>query len=123
MNNTQKRFIGFGICIIVRSLFVLLAKSIDNKYLSYLGFLSLLPALGFTIIYLGKLRVKGPETFGENIWWNDLRPLHAILYFTFAYFAINKNKDSYKILLLDVILGLIAFLNYHYINNSFSKLF
>ena len=53
MNNIQKRFLLFLIgCIGVRSLFVVIAKNIDIKYLQYLGFLALLPALGFAYIYL-----------------------------------------------------------------------
>ena len=114
----KKRFLLFSICILVRSLFVIIVKKIDKKYLPYLGLLALLPAFGFLIIYFGGYRKTGGETFGQKIWWNNLRPIHAMLYLTFAYLAINRSKYSYKPLLIDVIIGLSAFLYYH-----FSKLF
>ena len=123
MNKIQKRFIGFFICIIARVILVIVAKNLDAKYLPYMGMLLTLPALGFTIIYLNGYRKTGLETQGDKIWWNDLRPIHAALYFMFSYYAINKNKNSYKILLFDVIFGTLAFLIYHYTNGSFRKLF
>jgi len=124
MNNIQKRFLLFLIgCIGVRSLFVLVAKNIDMKYLKYLGYLALLPAIGFAYIYLTGSRKTGQEVFGEKIWWNDLRPLHSLLYFLFAYNAIIGNKNSWIYLLVDVIIGLVSFLVFHYRNGDFSKLY
>ena len=123
MNNIQKRFLLFLIgCIGVRSLFVVIAKNIDIKYLQYLGFLALLPALGFAYIYLTGSRQTGKEVFGEKIWWNDLRPLHSLLYFLFAYNAIIGNKNSWIYLLIDVVIGIISFLNFHYRNGDFTKI-
>jgi hypothetical protein len=68
-------------------------------------------------------RKTGQEVFGEKIWWNDLRPLHSLLYFLFAYNAITGNKNSWVYLLIDVIIGLVSFLIFHYYNNDFAKLF
>ena len=53
MNSIQKRFLLFLIgCIGTRSLFVIIAKQININYLSYLGYLSLIPAFGFIYILL-----------------------------------------------------------------------
>ena len=123
MNNIQKRFLLFLIgCIGTRSLFVLIAKNINIKYLPVLGYLALLPAIGFIYIYLTNSRTTGAEVFGEKIWWNNLRPLHSLLYFLFAYNAINGNKQAWVYLLVDVLIGLISFLNFHYKNGDFAKL-
>ena len=120
MNNIQKRFLLFLLgCIGVRSLFVLIAKYINTNYLKYLGYLALLPAIGFIYIYLTGTRKTGPETLGDKIWWNDLRPVHACLYLLFAYNAIIGNKDSWIYLLADVLIGLISFLLYHYVKGDF----
>ena len=120
MNELHKRMLLFLIgCISVRSLFVIIAKYIDTKYLKYLGYLALLPAIGFLYIYLTGSRKTGPETFGAKIWWNDLRPLHSILYFLFAYNAIIGNKQAWVYLLADVLIGIISFLIYHYVNGDF----
>ena len=124
MNIIQKRFLAFLFgCILVRSLFVLVAMKANKKYLPYFGILAILPAVGFLYIYFGNYRKKGGETFGQKIWWNHLRPIHALFYLTFAYLAIKKSPHSYKLLLIDVILGLLSFLMYHYSVDSFSKLF
>ena len=48
--------------------------------------------------------------------------VHALMYGLFAYNAINKNPNSWVFLLIDVILGLISFLIFHYINGDFSKI-
>ena len=124
MNTIQKRFLLFLVgCIGTRSLFVILARKANTEYLKYMGYLALLPAIGFIYIYLTGSRITGGETFGDKIWWNNLRPLHALLYFLFAYNAIIGNKNAWLYLLFDVIFGLTSFLIFHYQNGDFSKLF
>ena len=124
MNNFQKRFLLFIFgCIFVRILFVIIAKNISLNYLPYLGYLALLPSIGFFYIYFTGTRKTGAEVFGDKIWWNDLRPIHGLLYALFAYNAINKNIYSWVYLLIDVIIGLISFLIFHYYNGDFKKLF
>ena len=123
MNTIQKRFLLFLIgCIGTRSLFVYLAKNASEINLMYMGYLALLPAIGFLYIYFTGTRKTGAEVFGEKIWWNDLRPIHSLLYFVFAYNAINGNKNSWIYLAIDVIIGLISFLSFHFYNGDFKKL-
>jgi hypothetical protein len=122
MNDLQKRFLIFLIgCIGMRTLFVIIAKNSSEKNLKYIGYLALLPAIGFTYIYISGSRKTGAEVFGGKIWWNNLRPLHAFLYFLFAYNAINGNKNAWMFLLIDVVVGLISFSTFHYYNGDFSK--
>ena len=124
MNSLQKRFLAFLLlCIPVRISFVFISRKVDKKYLPYLGYLAILPAIGFAYIYIFGKRKTGAETFGQKIWWNHLRPIHALLYALFAYLAINKNKNSHFVLFADVLIGFVSFLYYHYSVNSFSKLF
>ena len=53
MDTIQKRFLLFLIgCIGTRSLFVYLAKNANKTYLQYIGYLSLLPAIGFFYLFL-----------------------------------------------------------------------
>lgn len=123
MNTIQKRFLLFLIgCIGLRSLFVVIAKNIDIKFLPYLGYLALLPTIGFIYIYVTGSRKTGAEVFGEKIWWNDLRPVHALMYGLFAFNAINKNPNAWIYLLIDVLIGLFSFLIFHYTNGDFSKI-
>jgi hypothetical protein len=123
MNDIQKRFLLFLIgCIGIRTLFVIIAKNISINYLPILGYLALLPAIGFVYIFVTGSRKTGGEVFGEKIWWNNLRPIHAILYSLFAYNAIIRNSNAWMYLLIDVTFGLVSFLIFHYSNGDFSKL-
>ena len=124
MNTIQKRFLLFLIgCIGTRTLLVYLAKNVDKTNLKYMGYLSLLPAIGFFYLFLSGSRKTGAEVFGDKIWWTNLRPVHGLLYFLFSYNAINGNPDAWMYLLVDVIIGLISFLGFHYYNNDFTKLY
>ena len=124
MNDLQKRFALFlFVCIGLRSLLVYIAKTTDVKYLQILGYLAIIPAIGFSYIFLTGSRKTGIEVLGDKIWWNKLRPIHAILYGLFAYNAINKNREAWIYLLIDVIIGFISFIAYHYLEGNFTKVF
>jgi hypothetical protein len=101
---------------------VYLAKNANVTYLKYMGYLSILPAVGFFYLFLTGSRKTGPEVFGDKIWWNDLRPIHGLMYFLFAHNAINGDAFAWIYLLVDVVIGLVSFLLFHYYNNDFSKL-
>lgn len=123
MNTIQERFLLFLFgCIGTRSLLVYLAKNSSILYLKYMGYLALLPAIGFMYLFLSGSRTTGAETFGAKIWWNNLRPIHGIIYFLFSYNAIIGNQSAWKYLLVDVIFGLISFLTFHFYNTDFTKL-
>ena len=123
MNKIQKLFLYFLLgCVGDRLSIVMIAKEINKKYLKYLGYLALLPAIGFMYVYVTGAR-KGLGVFGEKIWWNHLRPVHSILYFLFAYNAIIGNKQAWIYLLIDVSISLVSFLIEHYVNGDFKLLF
>jgi hypothetical protein len=123
MKDIQKRFLLFLFgCIGTRFLFVWIAKTVDVNYLPYLGYLALLPAIGFFYIFFTKSRETGAEVFGGKIWWNNLRPLHGVFYGLFAYNAIQKNPNSWMYLLADVLVGLLSFLWHHSSVGSFREL-
>ena len=116
MKTLEKRILLFLIgCIGTRILLVVLAKNASKQHLRYLGYLALLPAMGFFYIYLTGSRKTGMEVFGGKIWWNNLRPIHGFLYFLFAYNAINGNPQAWIFLLIDVTFGLLSFLNHHFL--------
>jgi len=113
-SNIEKRMLLFLCgCIVVRLLLVCIAKNISDDYLQYMGYLALLPAIGFMYIFATGARQTGAEVFGDKIWWNSLRPIHSTLYGLFAYSAINKNRNSWVFLALDVAIGFVAFVNQH----------
>ena len=124
LNDIQKRFLMFLVgCIGTRSLFVYIAKT-QLAFLPFLGILALGAAIGFAYIYITGARSSGPapETLGAPIWWNDLRPVHSLLYFMFAISAIRGSKNAWVFLLIDVLIGLASFLAFHYSNGDFAQL-
>jgi len=109
-----KRLLLFLIgCIGTRLALAYTAKVLSPKYLTYMGYFALLPALGFTYIYLTGSRSTGIEA-GGRIWWNSLRPIHALMYFAFAYHAIQGHSFAWWILLADTLFGLMMFLLHHF---------
>jgi hypothetical protein len=102
-------------CRVVRTLLVILAYYIPLKYLSIMGFLAAILSIGWMVIWTFGLRKTGTETFGQPIWWNSLRPIHALLYGIFAYMAVNKNRNAWILLAIDSIVGFVAFdIHYYY---------
>ena len=96
------------VCIPIRLFLAYIARIIPNNYLPMMGFVFLIPAIGFLYFYFSGTRKTGIETFGKPIWWNSLRPVHSILYLTFVYFALNKYREAWYFLFADAIIGLIA---------------
>ncbi len=122
MNNIQKRFLLFLIgCMGVRSILVYFAKE-HPEYLTVMGFFSLIIGAGFIYINLTNSRKTGAEVFGDKIWWNNLRPIHGSLYLLFGILAINKYNFAWIVLLIDLLVGLVGFLHYHYTAGNFAQL-
>lgn len=99
-------------CIGTRLALTFLAKN-STQYLPILSIFTGLISIGFMTIYIFGLRKTGLETDGKLIWWNDLRPVHAALYGAFSYMAYQGDPTSWKLLLVDTLIGLFAYI-YHY---------
>lgn len=83
----------------------------------YIAAMTAIIALGFSIIYIFGLRKTGAETMGQPIWWNNLRPVHAVLYGATAYLLFRGNNGlAWKILLVDTLIGLGFFMRHHLTN-------
>jgi hypothetical protein len=50
--------------------------------------------------------------FGGPVWWNHLRPVHASMYTLFGILALMGSEHSYAVLLADVGLGILSYLNH-----------
>lgn len=123
MNDLQKRFYLFLFgCIGTRTLFTILAASVSVSFLHILGYIALLPVFGWIYIMLIGKRNTGPEVFGGRIWWQNLRPLHTLLWAGFAYCAISGFPSAYRLLAIDTAIGLAAFLFHHNSNGDLPKM-
>ncbi len=113
--NETKRIALFLLgCMGARSLLVYLAYKPSTRHL--VSLFCIVVAIGFMYIYLTGTRKTGPEVFGDIIWWNHLRPVHATLYATTALMIWTKTyaNDAWKVLLLDLVIGLFAFVHKHF---------
>lgn len=121
--NLRKRFILFIIgCIGLRSYLVYFAKTTSKTNLRYFGYAALVISFGFMFLYFSGFRKTGAEVFGDKIWWNDLRPVHSLLYFLFAYYVFTNKQGAWKFLATDVTIGFSAFIYYYYTHGNFNKL-
>lgn len=96
-----------GICIPLRLLLTFLAYKFKNL-LPYIGIVFLCMAFGFISVYVTDMRKTG--ILGQKAWWNELRPVHGVLYLLFAILAFKGKSYSWMILLLDVVIGLFAWI-------------
>jgi hypothetical protein len=106
-----KPFLYLSVCLVVRALLAYAVKRTPAHRLPIVGALALIPAIGFTLIYLADWR-RGPVTetgSGCTVWWNALRPVHAAMYWTTALYAIKRETTmAYLPLVIDVLVGLVA---------------
>ena len=116
MENKLKRILLFTLlCIPIRILLTYMAMTCDKKTLNLMGVLALIVSFGFMYIYVTGGRLTGSETMGDPIWWNFLRPVHALLYCIFAIMAINSKKNAHVPLAIDTTIGFLAFMHYHFV--------
>lgn len=106
--------IYFGICIITKLLLVYGVKNtIYSKKRYIFMIIYTIFAIGLLYQYITKYRKKG--AFNQSIWWDFLRPIHSIIYLIVIYLIYNKNKLSYLLLLLDIIISIIFHIKYRYL--------
>lgn len=112
-NNCLKASLLFLLaCIPVRLLIAYAVQRHPEKYRLWIAAALLVPAIGFLTIYFKGLRQNPGETLGCNggqVWWNDLRPVHSLLYATAAALLVLKQRSAHYPLYLDVLIGITAF--------------
>lgn len=62
-------------------------------------------SFGFAYLYITKQRKRG--AFGQEIWWDFLRPIHAFLLFVSGVLLSLKVKETYLVLIVDAFLGVL----------------
>ena len=106
MNTIIYKFL-FG-CLPVRISIALIAKNLDVDYLPIMAIFTSIISLGFFNAYLKNSRVG---FFGGDVWWNNYRLVHSIIFGLFSILAFCKHPDSWIVLLVDVCFGLLFFIN------------
>ena len=123
MISTQRIITFLFGCILTRTILVFLAYYfVENKYHILKNIFILvcfLIGLSMLLIYFGIGReradkqLQGWKDDDPILWWNDLRPLHGSFYILFAILTAIGCKHTWIILLIDVLIGLIAWSFHH----------
>jgi len=102
----------FAICIFTRLLLTYsVYKNYNNKFRYFLILFYLIAGSGLLYQFIKNDRVIG--AFGEKVWWQNYRIVHTIIFFIVCYLLYIKNKNAWKLLLLDTLISLGG----HIINN------
>ena len=107
-------------CIGARVLLILLAYKLSHQYdqnsmnnYKLLAWLGVLIGFSFILLHtLPRLRAKGPETFGEEIWWNNQRLIHGVNYLVFGMLALSGHDQAFWVLVFDLLYGTYFFGNH-----------
>ena len=111
LTDLQKRLLLFLFgCVPTRALLVYVATT---RFKRELAALLALPMIGFFYLYSTNSRLTGPETYGQPIWWKELRVVHGLLYAWFILNVLMKVPQAAMPLAFDLIFGVLAFLAHH----------
>lgn len=101
-------------CIPTRCYLAYLTATASPRTLKSIGIGAAAVSLGFFTLYLTGWRTTGIETGGRSIWWNALRPFHAINYAAVAAAALADRRGlAADLIFADTVFGLIAFLAHY----------
>ena len=101
----------FG-CLVTRISISFIAKMININYLPMIAIFTSIISLSFLRGFI----LNSPKTgfFGSKVWWQNYRILHSFNFGLFSIFAFCKNPNSWIILFIDALFGLIFFINKYF---------
>ena len=103
-------------CIPIRIIIALIPLYIDKKWLFYYSFILFAMAISFLYLYFTNGRENAFEAGGKT-WWAKYRIIHGLLYLMAAYYAYHQNRNAWIPLMIDVIFGLILFIQKRFLHN------
>lgn len=114
LSSVQKsRLLFLTLCLPLRLAIVYAAASQPSLRVPLAVLMAVL-AIGITFIYLTGSRQTGTETFGEPIWWNNLRPIHGALWALSSLLLFQNSPLAPYVLGADVAIGFGAFYSHHF---------
>ena len=122
--DVQQRIMAFLVlCIGSRLGLGYLAKNLSGNWSMLLASIFAIIGASFIIIYFGGLRKTGAETGGNPIWWNNLRPIHGVLYLIAAGLLFYGHRCwASQVIIIDTLVGLTSFL-LHHLREGYIKMF
>ena len=107
-----KPMLYFGVCLSLRALIAYaFYRGAPARFLPIMGVLAVMVAIGFMSIYVFEWRQGSVTETGKGctVWWNDLRPIHAVLYLLAGVSTLNGRPRWLGSLFLsmDVCIGVV----------------
>lgn len=106
----------YAICILIRLLIVYITyiciryRWVNPSLFSVFYFVF---GLSFIYQYISKYRRMG--AFGQTIWWDYLRIVHAFIFIYASILIYNENMNFIPLLISDIFIGLSGHVFHHYI--------
>ena len=112
MKNLKPKLIFMILCLPMRILIALLPIYLNNYLNKIFSIITLIIGVSFIYAFFSNTRHFG--IFNQPIWWHNIRLIHGMLFLTASIYLYNNNNMASIVLLLDVLLGFIYFLNNHF---------
>jgi len=106
----------FVICILVR---LLLAYSVYKNYKNKIRYVFIIfyLLLGLGSLYHFIKNDRSIGAFSQKVWWQNYRIIHTILFLGVCILLYKKNKNAWKLLLIDTLISIYG----HITNRYFQK--
>ena len=113
MDLIKRQMLFMLVCIPLRFILSVIPLFL-NKYLKHL-YAVIVFIIGFSYLYyyfLNKRLIIG--AFNQKIWWKDIRLINGMLFISAAIYLFNNNNLASIMLLLEVFIALLFYLNIHF---------
>ena len=101
----------FLICLTVRFSLAYFSYVLPSVKVRQLSYLALLPIIGWLNIIFFSPRDSGIEVPNGKIWWQNMRPVHVLMYIIFFLLAQFKTNLAWIPLFIDPLIGIGAWIN------------
>lgn len=100
----------FAYCMIARLSIAAAAARLEGWRPWLRTLAAALVAAGLLAAYDRRMVAFESTAPGGWVWWNDLRPLHALIWFVYAGLSASRVSLAWVALLVDAVVGGVAFL-------------
>lgn len=113
MNILKRQLLFIMLCLPMRLLIALLPIYLNRLLKKMYSFIIFIVGISFLYLYFSNSRLQAFESGGKT-WWHNIRLIHGMLFLTASIYLFNNNNLASFVMLIDLFIGFIAFLNNHF---------
>ena len=114
MNILKRQLLFVLLCLPLRLLIALLPIYLNKLLKKIYSFLIFTIGITFLYLYFTNSRLDAFESGGKT-WWHNIRLIHGMLFLTSSIYLYNNSNLASFIMLIDIFIGFIVFLNNHFL--------